>query len=195
VVSRPLWSQEKSIFHGVWNCCIWLSATVQDSSTLQLQAVMNWDKTMHNEQPWVDLISHSILISIGSDLLGGPSPSPFLARSKSSSPSVYSCSRPQIWCNSVRSSESAVCSGGGAGDSRLVCEGAGADALEVCCEHAEGRERKGGAERVQAVGMWILMLCQATTERDRETGLVHVVRSSWYITREFIKDSVVHMLW
>jgi len=41
----------------------------------------------------------------------------------------------------------------GAGDSRMVDVGAGADALEVCCEHAEGREGKGCAERVQAVGM------------------------------------------
>jgi hypothetical protein len=48
----------------------------------------------------------------------------------------------------VRSSESAACSGGGAGDSRLVDVGAGADALEVFCEHAEGREWNGSAERV-----------------------------------------------
>ena len=156
---------------------------------------MNWDKTMHNERPWADLISH-IPISIGCDLLGGPSASAFLASSRSSSPSVYSCSRPQVWCNSVRSSESAVCSGGGAGDSRLVGVGAGADALEVCCARAEGGGRGGGCGGSFSCRNVNSNVCQATTERDDETGLVHVVRSSWYLaTRGFIKDSVVRTLW
>jgi len=99
-----------------------INPTRQLQRWLQLLAVVNRDKTMHNERPCANLISH-ITISICSDLLGGPEP---ITLPESRAPdtlhpqSTYSCSRRQVWCNSVPTSESAVCSGGGVGDSRLV---------------------------------------------------------------------------